>query len=175
MSSNLAETARSESGFSFDVLLELSVQSALMEVNDPEIPTLSVVELGMVHKVDSVDGAVHIQMTPTFVGCPALAFIRKNVEERIEQVEGVQSVTVDFVFDEVWTTDKISTEGKRKLREFGIAPPACTLLGMKSLRADCPYCGSANTRVENLFGPTACRSLFYCTDCRQPFEAMKPV
>lgn len=158
-----------------DEALESEVRLALSEVNDPEIPTLSVVDLGMVHDVSCIDGAVRIRMTPTFVGCPALAIIQQNVERRVEQVVGAVSVQVEFVFDEAWTTDKISEEGKHKLLEFGIAPPACTLLQMQALQADCPYCGSSNTRVENLFGPTACRSLFFCKDCRQPFEGMKPV
>lgn len=158
-----------------DMQLEDAVQAALLEVYDPEIPTLSVVDLGMVQRVTCADGWVQIQMTPTFMGCPALAFIKQNVEQRILQVPGVEQADVQFVYDEPWTTDKLSEAGKRKLKEFGIAPPTCSLLQMRTLKAECPYCGSQHTRMENLFGPTACRAVFYCEDCRQPFEAMKPV
>jgi ring-1,2-phenylacetyl-CoA epoxidase subunit PaaD len=167
--------SHSEGSSTVDINLELEVRNALAEVNDPEIPTLSVADLGMVHDVHCSQGAVRISMMPTFVGCPALSIIRKNIETRVTQVEGVTSVQVDFVYDEAWTTDRITDTGKRKLREFGIAPPTCSLLQMKTMRSDCPYCGSSNTRLENVFGPTACRSLYYCADCKQPFEAMKPV
>ncbi|MDQ0188685.1 phenylacetate-CoA oxygenase subunit PaaJ [Alicyclobacillus cycloheptanicus] len=160
---------------SHDADLETAVRAALLEVNDPEIPTLSVLDLGMVREVTCSDGCVEVKMTPTFMGCPALAIIRKNVETRLQQVEGVKAVSVDFVYDEPWTTDRISDIGKQKLKQFGIAPPSCSLLQMKNLTAECPYCGSTHTRLENLFGPTACRSVFYCEDCKQPFEAIKPV
>jgi ring-1,2-phenylacetyl-CoA epoxidase subunit PaaD len=159
----------------FDGELERAVRQALEQVSDPEIPALSVVDLGMVQEVRCSGGHVTVQMTPTFVGCPALAIIRKNVEDRLRSVAGVQEVDVEFSFDTVWTTDRISDKGKQKLREFGIAPPACSLGNMSALQASCPYCGSDNTRLENLFGPTACRSVFYCEECKQPFEAMKPV
>lgn len=155
--------------------LEADVRAALLEVYDPEIPTLSVLDLGMVRSVRCDDTAVEVQMTPTFMGCPALAIIQQNVERRLLAVDGVEAATVTFVYDEPWTTDKMTDIGKQKLKAFGIAPPACSLLQMKQLEAECPYCGSSHTRVENLFGPTACRALFYCENCRQPFEAMKPL
>jgi ring-1,2-phenylacetyl-CoA epoxidase subunit PaaD len=159
----------------FDGELERAVRQALEQVSDPEIPALSVVDLGMVQEVRCSGGHVTVRMTPTFVGCPALAIIRKNVEDQLRSVAGVEEVDVEFSFDTIWTTDRISDKGKQKLREFGIAPPACSLANMGALQASCPYCGSDNTRLENLFGPTACRSVFYCEECKQPFEAMKPV
>ncbi len=158
-----------------DQEFEFAVRDALQTVYDPELPTLTVLDLGMVRDVRYQDGTVEVSMMPTFVGCPAIPMLRKNVEQALMKVPGVERVSVQFVFDETWTTERISEEGKRKLQEFGIAPPACSLLHMKQFTADCPYCGSNNTRLDNLFGPTACRSVFFCTHCKQPFEAMKPV
>ena len=151
------------------------VEQALYEVFDPEIPALSIVDLGMVHKLTCADGHAVVQMMPTFMGCPALSIIRRNVVDRLLAVEGVTSADVEFIYDEPWTTQRLTESAKTRLREFGIAPPACSLAQMKTLHASCPYCGSDHTRLDSLFGPTACRSVFYCEDCRQPFEAMKPV
>lgn len=158
--------------------LAQAVEEALQEVFDPELPTVSVKDLGMVQSV-SVDegGAVTVVMMPTFVGCPALSIIERRVQDRVSRVEGVSLITVRFSLDEVWTSERISSNAKEKLKEFGIAPPPCILRerSVADWEVACPYCGSGKTRVENLFGPTACRSLFYCDDCRQPFEVMKPI
>ncbi len=164
------------------MVTEAAVWAALEDVKDPEIPPVSVVDMGMVDKV-AVDGArVTIDMMPTFVGCPALDIIRRSVVERVSQVEGVGEVTVNFVFDPPWTSDRITERGRERLKSFGIAPPmgekpgGCGL-GLIDLEEvpPCPYCGSKDTHMENLFGPTACRSIYYCDACRQPFEAMKTV
>ncbi len=150
---------------------EERIWGVLRDVKDPEIPTISVVEMGMVNRV-SVDGSlVEIEMMPTFVGCPALDIIRKNVSDRLLQEEGVANVEVRFIFDPHWTSDRITPEGHRKLKEFGIAPPADGQSGVPL----CPYCGSGEGEVENLFGPTACRAIYYCKRCHQPFEGMKKV
>jgi ring-1,2-phenylacetyl-CoA epoxidase subunit PaaD len=155
-----------------------AIWAALQEVKDPEIPTVSVVEMGMVAAVQ-VDGPqVHVEMTPTFVGCPALEIIREAVCRNVGAVEGVEGVAVRFVFDPPWTSDRITPAGREHLKAFGIAPPTgVTGPGLISLEEvpPCPYCGSADTHMENLFGPTACRSIYYCDACRQPFEAMKNV
>ncbi|MCL6631004.1 MAG: phenylacetate-CoA oxygenase subunit PaaJ [Alicyclobacillus herbarius] len=151
------------------------LQQALTDVKDPEIPALSIVELGMVNHVTFADGKATVELTPTFLGCPALSIIQHQVERRLAQVDGVSSVEVKFVFHPPWTTERISAEGREKLRDFGIAPPPCALAAGRMEKPKCPYCGSDQTRLENLFGPTACRSLYYCEQCRQPFEAMKPV
>ncbi|WP_274433109.1 1,2-phenylacetyl-CoA epoxidase subunit PaaD [Alicyclobacillus sp. ALC3] len=151
------------------------VERALYDVFDPEIPALSIMDLGMVRSVTSADGHALVQLMPTFMGCPALSIIRRNVIDRVLAVEGVTSADVEFVYDEPWTTERMTETAKVRLREFGIAPPACGLLQMNSLTAECPYCRSSHTRLDSLFGPTACRSVFYCEDCHQPFEAMKPV
>lgn len=158
------------------------IWAALADVKDPEIPPVSVVDMGMVGQVLVGDGRVTVEMTPTFVGCPALEIIRQNVIDRLMQVEGVAAVEVRFVFDPPWTSERITPAGRERLRSFGIAPPvaggACGA-GLSLLTLDevppCPFCGSADTHMENLFGPTACRAIYYCDTCRQPFEAMKTV
>lgn len=161
------------------MVTEAAVLAALEDVKDPEIPPVSVVDMGMVSAV-RVDGdRVEIDMTPTFVGCPALGIIRRDVVARVAQVEGVGPVEVRFVFDPPWTSERITPLGRERLKSFGIAPPVAETPGGGLINLDevppCPFCGSADTHMENLFGPTACRSIYYCDGCRQPFEAMKTV
>jgi ring-1,2-phenylacetyl-CoA epoxidase subunit PaaD len=165
---------------------EEAVLGALAEVKDPEIPAVSVVELGMVHRVEVGPGRVRVELLPTFVGCPAIDAIRGAVAERLEPLAPV--VEVETTFAEPWTSDRITPEGRRKLRESGFAPPAAAgggpgpergrpllpTIGMRP-HATCPYCGSADTSMENPFGPTLCRAIFWCNACRQPFEQFKAV
>lgn len=153
------------------MLTEEQVWQALQEVKDPEIPTISVVEMGMVHRVELTPREVLVEMIPTFVGCPALDLIRANVSERLLAIEGVNQVDVQFVFDPPWTSDRITPEGHEKLKQFGIAPPTVKPHQLPP----CPYCGEEDGEVENLFGPTACRAIYYCKRCRQPFEGMKRI
>jgi len=148
---------------------------ALAEVYDPEIPTLSVIDLGMVNSVYSREGVIDVSMTPTFLGCPALEIIRHNVQRQLEGRLPGYEVEVMFDVTIPWTTERVTELGQKRLREHGIAAPSCSLSKLTELTATCPYCGSQRTKLENLFGPTACRSMFYCDDCRQPFESMKPV
>lgn len=158
--------------------LESAVMEALGEVTDPELPNIRVTDLGMVSDISiSDEGSVHIRMLPTFVGCPALAMIEQRVANRVREVDGVTDVQVEFRTDVAWTSERITEAGANGLRAFGIAAPPCRLRERKvqEWNVECPYCHSTHTHVENLFGPTACRSLFYCDDCRQPFEVMKPV
>jgi ring-1,2-phenylacetyl-CoA epoxidase subunit PaaD len=154
------------------------VWSALSEVADPEIPTISIVDLGVVRDVRVEDGRVHVEFTPTFLGCPALEAMRDEMAARIEEL-GAEA-HVEVVLDDSWTTDRITPEGREKLRRSGFAPPAPRPAGAPQLVQlqrgfRCPYCGSAETRLENLFGPTPCRSIRYCDSCRQPFEQFKTV
>jgi ring-1,2-phenylacetyl-CoA epoxidase subunit PaaD len=160
---------------------EQAVWEALGEVPDPEIPAVSVVELGMVRRVEVGDGSVRVELLPTFVGCPALDVIRRTVAERLERLAPV--VEVEATFAEPWTSDRITREGRRKLRESGFAPPRPPASAEQPLfatigrrpAAACPYCGSPDTTMENAFGPTLCRAIFYCNACRQPFEQFKTV
>ena len=161
------------------MVTEAAVWAVLDEVKDPEIPPVSVVDMGMVSRVALANGQVTIEMTPTFVGCPALDIIRRNVSEAVASVPGVTGVEVRFVFDPPWTSERITERGRERLKSFGIAPPVREnpgggLINLEEVPS-CPYCGSADTHMENLFGPTACRSIYYCDACRQPFEAMKTV
>nr|WP_328587711.1 1,2-phenylacetyl-CoA epoxidase subunit PaaD [Alteribacter lacisalsi] len=155
--------------------MEEAIRLALQSVKDPEIPSISVVELGMIASVDCSDGKALIKATPTFVGCPALDIIKRSVETAVMEVEGVNEAEVKYVYDPPWTTDAISSEGKEKLKEYGIAPPPASHTPGEPWKIDCPYCGSLYTTMENIFGPTACRSILYCKSCKNPFEAMKPV
>ena len=146
---------------------EAAVRLALTEVADPEIPVVSVVDLGMIERVEVRPDAIRVELLPTFVGCPAVEMIRAAVADRLS-VFG-RPVFVDTTFRVPWTSDRITASGKAKLRASGFAPPS----GEAAVR--CPYCGSANVALDNLFGPTQCRSLRYCRACRQPFEQFKTV
>jgi ring-1,2-phenylacetyl-CoA epoxidase subunit PaaD len=165
-----------------ETITEAGVWEALAEVPDPEIPAVSVVDLGLVHQVALKDGRLRVELLPTFVGCPALELIRSSVAERLAGMAPV--VEVEMTFAAPWTSDRITGEGRRKLRESGFAPPApaaagearplFTTIGVRPTAA-CPWCGSEDTTLENLFGPTLCRTLFWCNRCRQPFEQFKAV
>ena len=161
------------------MVTETAVWEALAEVEDPEIPVISLVDLGVVRSVE-IDGTrVHVEFTPTFLGCPALEVMRAQMAEAIEAIGGEPEVEV--VMDDSWSTDKITPEGREKLRAAGFAPPAPrevstpTLLQLQSNVFRCPYCGSTETKLENIFGPTPCRSIRYCASCRQPFEQFKTI
>jgi ring-1,2-phenylacetyl-CoA epoxidase subunit PaaD len=156
--------------------LEQEIRQALDTVKDPEIDAVSILDLGMFETMEwteTSDGyAVRVTLLPTFLGCPALEIIQKNTEAALLQVPQVQTVDVVFLFDPPWTSDRITDRGMTGLKSFGIAPPR-VIDGHWEI--DCPYCGSTFVSIENLFGPTACRSILYCKSCKNPFEAMKPV
>jgi ring-1,2-phenylacetyl-CoA epoxidase subunit PaaD len=157
-------------------LSEAEVWEALAEVPDPEIPAVSVVDLGLVHTVELDGRRLRVELLPTFVGCPALELIRRSVAERLTGM--APEVEVEMTFAVPWTSDRITAEGRRKLREGGFAPPPTgPLFSTIPMRptATCPFCGSDDTALENLFGPTLCRTLFWCNRCRQPFEQFKAV
>ena len=158
------------------------LRAALAKLPDPELPVLSIDELGILGRVETRRepgrDVVRVELRPTFVACPATELIRSAVETRLTEVAPGLAAEVDVVFDPPWTSDRISPTGRRKLAAAGIAPPA-SLGGGALVRLDevvaCPLCGSRRTRLDNVFGPTLCRSIRWCADCRQPFEAMKPV
>ncbi|TMW73058.1 1,2-phenylacetyl-CoA epoxidase subunit PaaD [Alteribacter natronophilus] len=155
--------------------LKQAVQHALQNVKDPEIPSISVMELGMIAEVSIEGKKALIKATPTFVGCPALDIIKRDIENAVKKVEGIDEAEVKYVYNPPWTTDLISSEGREKLKEYGISPPPAEHEPGEPWKIDCPYCGSTYTTMENIFGPTACRSILYCRSCKNPFEAMKPV
>ena len=160
-------------------MTEAAVWEALAEIADPEIPVISLVDLGVVRDV-AIDGdRVRVEFTPTFLGCPALEVMRDAMADKVRELGGEPDVRV--ISDDSWSSDKITPEGREKLRTAGFAPPAPreatapTLVQLQSAVFRCPYCGSKDTRLENIFGPTPCRSVRYCNGCRQPFEQFKTI
>jgi ring-1,2-phenylacetyl-CoA epoxidase subunit PaaD len=158
---------------------EAAVWAALAEVPDPEIPVVSVVDLGVIRDVRVENGHVRVEFTPTFLGCPALERMQADIARRIESL-GAEA-EVEVVLDDSWSTDRITPEGREKLRLAGFAPPALraavepTLVQLQRAGFRCPYCGSTETRLDNIFGPTPCRSIRYCASCKQPFEQFKTI
>jgi ring-1,2-phenylacetyl-CoA epoxidase subunit PaaD len=159
------------------VVTEERVWAALADVADPEIPVVSVVDLGVVRDVEVADGRVRVEFTPTFLGCPALEVMREQIAAAVRALGAEPEVVV--VTDGSWSTDRITPAGREKLRAAGFAPPAPreaaapTLVQLERGPFRCPYCGSTETRLDNIFGPTPCRSIRYCASCRQPFEQFK--
>ena len=155
------------------------VWDALSEIPDPEIPVISLVDLGVVRDVIVADGRVRVDFTPTFLGCPALEVMRDAMADQIRALGSEPEINV--CLDDSWSTDRITPAGREKLRASGFAPPAPreatapTLVQLQSNAHRCPYCGSTETRLENIFGPTPCRSLRYCASCKQPFEQFKTI
>lgn len=150
----------------------------LEEVKDPEIPVLSLVDLGVITDVAvSSNDSVHVTLTPTFVGCPALDMMKSDVKEVLEK-HGFRKVEVEVSLKEPWNSNKISAKGKKALKEFGLAPPPehNLIVDLDLLEhAECPNCGSINTDMKSPFGPTLCRSIHHCSDCKETFEQFKPV
>ncbi|MCQ5364858.1 phenylacetate-CoA oxygenase subunit PaaJ [Anoxybacillus salavatliensis] len=152
------------------------VEIALHAVKDPEIPSISIEELGMLYEICIEQSHVIVKLIPTFVGCPALDIISSNIKKAItEKVSWVESIDVVYIYDVSWSTERITPSGREKLKEYGIAPPPLNYKEGEAWTVECPYCGSSYTAIENIFGPAACRSILYCKSCRNPFEAMKPV
>lgn len=154
-----------------------AVWRALEDVKDPEIPVVSVVEMGIVRAVTVEGNDVTVEVTPTFAGCPALHVMVRDIERRVRAL-GAASVAVEKVLHPPWSSDWISDEARQKLRQFGLAPPQRH--GGKfpvtfHEPVSCPYCDSQNTVVKNTFGPTLCRAIYYCNACNQPFEQFKAV
>ena len=161
------------------MVTEQQVWDALAEIPDPEIPVISLVDLGVIRSVDVSRDQVRVEFTPTFLGCPALEVMRDAMAERIAALGAEPDVQV--ISDDSWSTDRITPAGREKLRTSGFAPPAPREVGgpklvqLQSNAFRCPYCGSTDTGLENIFGPTPCRSLRYCRSCRQPFEQFKTI
>jgi ring-1,2-phenylacetyl-CoA epoxidase subunit PaaD len=161
--------------------LEDLVREGLAGVMDPEIPTCSIVDLGMVERVAASDERVEVDLLPTFVGCPARDVIGEDAERAVREAAGEREVRVRFVYDPPWTTDRITEKGKEALREYGISPhweggpptrPVIVPL-LSKIGTRCPYCGSGDTAMEAPFGPTPCRAAHFCRSCRNAFEGFK--
>ncbi|UCG26567.1 MAG: phenylacetate-CoA oxygenase subunit PaaJ [Chloroflexota bacterium] len=153
------------------------IRLALQEVKDPEIPVISVVEMGIVRDVLVSPGEVIVRMTPTFSGCPALDVMRADIERKVREL-GVEQFRVELVLHPPWSSDWIDESGRRKLKEFGLAPPPRHGGRIEVTFYEpvpCPRCDSPNTIVRNTFGPTLCRAMYTCDNCQEPFEQFKPL
>ena len=146
------------------------VRAALAEVHDPEIPSISIVDLGVVERIAVVGETAEIDLLPTFAGCPALDVIRTDVEAAVRAL-GLEPA-VRFVMTPPWTSERMTEAGRDALGTFGIAPPVLEI-GRKPATVACPYCGATATVEESAFGPTLCRTIRYCPSCRNPFEGFK--
>jgi ring-1,2-phenylacetyl-CoA epoxidase subunit PaaD len=157
-------------------LNEEAVWQALDEVKDPELPLVSVVEMGIVREVELDEDRVTVRFTPTFSGCPALEVMRQEIERKLREL-GCETITVETVLSPPWSSDWISETGREKLKALGIAPPSPQGAGNVVFfePVPCPRCDSPDTRVTNTFGPTLCKAIYVCNACREPFEAFKRI
>ncbi len=159
------------------------VWAELANIADPEIPAISLVDLGVIGSVTVEDERVSVQLLPTFIGCPAIGVMQEEIAARVGALGIAGDVEVTISFDPPWTSDRISARGREGLRLSGFAPPQIAdtpgLIGLDDLAvlpiAACPYCSSRNTTLENPFGPTLCRAIYHCADCHQPFEQFKAI
>lgn len=158
---------------------ETRIWEILAEIPDPEIPVLTILDLGIVRKVAFNGDSPIITITPTYSGCPAMQRFESDIKETMQKY-GYEGTEVPMVYDPAWTTDWITEEGKRKLKEYGIAPPEETTANKKALfyeddiiTVTCPRCNSKDTKLESQFGSTACKALYKCNDCLEPFEYFK--
>lgn len=150
------------------LLSDRDIWRVLETINDPELP-ITVTDLGLIRKVEAVDGQIHVTMVPTYSACPAIQVIRQDIRTRLLTLPGVLGVTVDLSFDPPWTVALMSDRGREQLREYGMSVPTSQRISS----VECPFCGSTNLVLENPFGPTLCRAIYYCRACRNPVERFK--
>ncbi len=157
---------------------EAQIKDILSEVKDPEVPVLSILDLGIVRKIDLQGEVLNIDITPTYSGCPAMDTIEQDMRIVLKE-HGFLNINIKHVLSPPWTTDWLSEEGRKKLEEYGIAPPVKNsvskkgLMGLDEEIVKCPKCKSLNTKKISHFGSTACKALFQCQDCQEPFDYFK--
>jgi ring-1,2-phenylacetyl-CoA epoxidase subunit PaaD len=144
----------------------------LSSVVDPEIPVLTLQDLGVLRDVSITDGEVNVTITPTYAGCPAMETMRSDIESTLASA-GYKRVVVQQRLSPAWSTDWMSGSGREKLRAYGIAPPVSTSCGKSAGQIECPQCNSAEVKIISEFGSTACKALYQCQDCREPFDYFK--
>jgi ring-1,2-phenylacetyl-CoA epoxidase subunit PaaD len=157
------------------IITATAIWAALQEVKDPEIPVISVIDLGLVRDVRIEEHRVVVCLTPTFLGCPAIDVIRAEIARRVRAL-GAREVEVELALYPPWTSDWITERGRDQLKTFGLALPVRHGGLIQIIFADeavCPYCGSKHTEQKNAFGATLCRALYFCHDCQEPFERFK--
>jgi len=145
------------------------IWEALATVKDPELP-LTVMDLGLIDEVQVAGGRVHVRMTPTYSACPAIDVMRQDIRTKLLNLPGVEEVQVELSFAEPWTMARMTERGRARLLEHGLSVPT----RQSAEAVTCPFCGSTNTALENPFGPTLCRAIYYCRDCHNPIERFKP-
>ena len=156
--------------------LEL-IKKVISEIPDPEIPVISIKELGVLRNIFYEEDSLKVVITPTYSGCPAMDRFQKDIIEKLEVLK-VTNYEIKMQFDPAWTTDWITDEAKEKLREYGIAPPAHktkdeNILLNNKQRIECPRCKTKETELVSQFGSTACKAMYRCTSCLEPFEYFK--
>ena len=157
---------------------EKQIWDFLSEVPDPEIPVISVVELGVVRSIELLEKKVIITITPTYTGCPAMKAFEDDITSKLNE-KGIKNVQVNMTYSPAWTTDWITDEALEKLKKYGIAPPVKgtedkgILFSSDAKNVQCPRCNSNNTALKSQFGSTACKSLYQCKDCLEPFDYFK--
>jgi ring-1,2-phenylacetyl-CoA epoxidase subunit PaaD len=159
------------------VITEDLIYHLLEDVKDPEIPVLSLVDLGVITGITIKNDEVKIEMTPTFVGCPALDLMKEEIRQRLQR-EGIVKIDIEVNYRNPWTTDRISAKGREALQKFGLAPPPFNVLidDIEILEHPaCPRCNTKNTELRSTFGTTLCRSIYYCNTCHESFEQFKPL
>lgn len=158
-------------------LTEQDIWRELSKITDPEIPVLSLVEMKVIRSVQVAVEAVTVVLSPTFVGCPAMEYMKNEIRLRLAAL-GCETVRIDTTYSPPWSTDMLDEDAKEKLRAFGIAPPPRhdeALEAVLALPVACPFCHSTATHLESAFGATLCKQIYYCDACRQSFERFKPV
>ena len=158
------------------------IWSLLSEVTDPEIPVLNVVEMGIVRGIEMGRDEIVVRITPTYSGCPAMNAIETDIRKKLQE-KGIENIRVKTDYSETWTTDWMTDEAKRKLKEYGIEPPEKTdpetpgdylsVIRKSQKIVPCPYCDSLETELQSEFGSTACKAQYYCHSCAEPFEYFK--
>lgn len=152
----------------------------ISDIPDPEIPVLTISDLGILRGIDLIEDTFVIRITPTYSGCPAMQAIKDEIDKQL-RINGIQNHVIKKDFSETWTTDWMTGEARQKLKEYGIAPPTpvgkqndpLSQIKETNTKVACPYCSSTNTELQNIFGSTACKSQYYCHACDEPFEHFK--
>jgi len=155
-----------------------SIWKLMEDIPDPEIPVLSITDLGIVRNIQEENNTIVVTITPTYTGCPAMSMFEDDIVAKLNE-NGFSSVEIKITYDPPWTTDWLSDDAKNRLQEYGIAPPEQKTTDKNALLVDdrksvtCPQCKSKNTRMISQFGSTACKALYQCNDCKEPFDYFK--
>ena len=158
------------------MVTEEKIWQILEQVSDPEIPVLTIADLGIIRGIEKINNSFKITITPTYSGCPAMRVIESEIESELAK-EGITNIRIETILSPAWTTDWLSENGRKKLVEYGIAPPVDepdkSILFAEAPMVPCPKCHSSNTKMVSLFGSTACKAHYQCNTCFEPFDYFK--